>query len=107
MADSAFGLKEITIDLATTGARTIRDATKGNWLKVDSIIVSGDPGATGTALVFRKESATGPIVFKYTPVAAGVVNDELLGPSGPIKGLYLDNVAVGWAAGAVAIIKTV
>lgn len=106
MVDGPFGAREILVDLTVTGARVLRNATKAEVVKIETVQIAGDPGASGSDIVLRSESASGPIFFKFDSPGAGIRNEEFIGPAGPINGLYLDNIGTGWVAGAVMVIRT-
>ncbi len=109
MADGAFGERDIFIDLnSPITARVIRDATKGEFVKITAIHIYGTSGAGAGAIVLRKESATGPIIFQVAPAnSAAVVVDKEFSEKVPIhKGLYMDAVATAWLAGSSMEIYT-
>lgn len=106
MADGNFGERVIDIDLTVTGARVLRDPLDlGKVVKISTVVVDGNPGAGGTAIVLRKESSSGPIIYSFTPTAS-VPNhsddtfeeDEIV-----CKGLYLDNLTGAWTSGHLLI----
>jgi hypothetical protein len=109
MADGNTGQREIVVDLSVTGARTLRDAATGNWVKITRISVSGKTGASAQSIVLRSEVAsTGPILYSLLGTAATEYEDTNPFASGKpvVKGLYLDNIANAWTAGSLLIIYT-
>lgn len=107
MADGNFGKRDINLDIAgVTTARVIRDATKGEWVKITAIEVTGTAPATGTqgAIILREESASGNIIFTITPGNNEVVRYSQSYSDCPVvKGLYMDAMTAGWAAGVMMI----
>lgn len=102
MADGSYGERIIDIDLTVTGARVIRDATKNEHVKVAKILVSGISQAASVAFIFRKESASGPIVAIWQPLqAAQAQTQELISENEELlcKGLYLDTISQAWTSG--------
>lgn len=108
MADGSFGERDIVIDLAVTGARVIRDATKSELVKIAGITISGTAGASNGGIVLRKESASGAVVFQFQPGVSAVVafNEPFTKPKLICKGLYMDTQTTAWAAGAIMVIHT-
>ncbi len=106
MADSAFGLTNIYIDLTTATARVIRDALKDQWVLLSGVRINGTAGAGDGTIVLRQESATGPIVMRANVGTSQPVDGSFDIPSKPFKGLYMDAIAVAWAANAHMIIYT-
>lgn len=111
MADSSFGLRDITLDLnGVITARVIRDALKGEYAKVTGLTINGVTGAGDGTIVLRGESASGPIFYKLQTVNSTAYNvDKTFGEDkgGRIyKGLYVDALNTAWVAGATLIIHT-
>ena len=108
MADSSYGLSEITLDLAVATARTVKDAATGELAKINSIRVNGTAGAGTGTLVFRKNAATtGPIILKIIVASGAVVDGTIAFPGMPVmKGLYVDAIGTAWTAGAICTIYT-
>jgi hypothetical protein len=108
MADGSFGERDIFIDLTVTGARVIKDATKGEFVKIGGIRINGTTGAGAGDITFRKESAGGPIVFQALGTASTIFDGTFALPVGSIlqKGLYMDALGTAWTAGSQMIIYT-
>lgn len=109
MADGNLGERDIVIDLSVTGARTIRDAATGNWVKIKKISLSGKTGASAQAVILRFEAAaTGPIIWNLLGTAATEYNIDAPFPKEApvVKGLYLDNITNAWTSGSFLIIST-
>lgn len=108
MADT-INARVIKIDLAVTGVRTIRaipTTVSANPITVTSVTVDGNPGVGGTiGLILRQgAAATGEIMWQFTGTAStlGHINDHA--PFTTTEGLFLDDVAAAWDAGAVLLI---
>lgn len=109
MADGNFGARDIVIDLSVTGARTIRDATAGQWVGIQKIVLSGKTGAGAQPLILRYETAaTGPVLWTILGTAATEYNVDAPYPGKKpvVKGLYLDNITNAWTSGSLLIIST-
>lgn len=97
MADGSYGQKEIDLDLTVAAAaRVVRDATKGEWVKIRRIVLDGDSTA-GATIVFRKENASGPIVANVT-VTGGKQHVDIPMQDAVFKGLYVDSFTA-WTSG--------
>jgi hypothetical protein len=110
MADSSFGLRDITLDInATITARVVRDALKNEMVKLTGLTISGTTGAGLGTIVIRGESATGPIFYQFGPTTnATEYHEEVTfeDPKPVYKGLYTDAINTAWAAGSVVILHT-
>lgn len=109
MADGNYGERSIFIDLTVVGAaRVIKDALKGEFVKISAIHIQGVSGAANGLIRLRKESAAGPIIFQFQPGNAQVVvEDREYSEKVPVhKGLYLDDPVTAWAAGSSMQIDT-
>lgn len=89
-------------------ARVIKDATKGEFVKISSLHLQGVSGAANGIIRLRKESAAGPIIFQFQPGNAQVVvEDKEFSEKVPIhRGLYMDDPVTAWAAGSSLQIDT-
>jgi hypothetical protein len=108
MADSAYGERDLYIDLTITGARVLRDATGNNWVKIKAIDINGTAGAASGDIILRHDSASGPIVFKHL-APAGSIHDgseTFYGSAMIFLGLYMDDPGTAWGAGSFMIIHT-
>ena len=106
MADPSFGLRHIALDVAgVVTARVVRDATKSEISYLSGITVSGTTGAGAGTIVLREDSASGPILWKFTPANGTLYNFDVAF-STPIKsrGLYVDVITTAWAANSVVIL---
>lgn len=109
MADGSFGEREIFIDLTIApAARIIRDAAvEGRAVHIDSIRINGTANAAGAGdIILRKQSATGPVVFKLNAPTASAHDGTMTPNSFTFAGLYMDSVVNAWQAGSHMIIYT-
>ncbi len=104
MADGSFETREIRLDLAATpAARVIRAA--GQRMRLRSLSISGTSGADFGIIVLRKDNATGPIIFQFTPAAAGEYQEQRL-LDVICDGLFMSTVVTAWAANSIMMIYT-
>jgi hypothetical protein len=97
MADGSYGQREIDIDLTVVAAaRVVRDASKNEWVKIRRIVLNGNSTA-GAAVIFRKGSASGPIVANITPTA-GIQAVDIPMEDAVFNGLYIDSFTA-WTSG--------
>lgn len=109
MADGPLGKRDINIDLTVVGARTIRDPATGQWVKIQSITISGTTGAGAGNIVLREETAsTGNVIFRFETTNATQYNvtPEFAKMPPVFKGLFMDALGTAWAAGSTMVIHT-
>ena len=109
MADSAYGLRDITIDLAIATARNpIRDpAAEGRAIRITGIDIGGVTGGSAGTIILRADSASGPIVFrKYAPATSTIDDTFQFTPPIRCSGLYMDAMSGAWQANSTMVIHT-
>lgn len=108
MADGSFGAKDVLIDLAVTGARAVRGVSGiERIVKVTGVTITGNPGASGSTIGLRKNNAsTGEVKFLHHATASVEIGNYWPVNWISNEGLYVQDVAVAWAAGSFMIIHT-
>jgi len=103
MADGLYGLREIVIDLNTTGAREIKKTPE--LIAIKAILVMGASGAGAGNIVLREDNASGDVKFRFINVNSASYTFTFT-PEKPIwcRGLYMDAIGTAWATPATMII---